>query len=313
MPAYRPLVKVTKPVHKPIQVCPEGSSEALQDCFDTTDWSIFKQAATYNYTTDLQEYSETVTAYITKCIDDVTVTKTITVWANQKPWLTGEVHRLLKARNAAFRAGDEEGLKTARANLSRGIREAKRQYSRRIAHRFSDSRDTWSLWQGIQTITDYKPPPQTCDSTHPPAERAECLLRLLWGTKQHHCTEDSTSSRRPGDDAVTGQRGEIPQQDQCTQSSGSWQHSWACTERLCSGTHWCLHRHFQHLTKSGCCPHMLQSYHHHSSPKEVISSCFNDYRPIALTPILMKCFERLVMHHIKSVPPPLPGPLPVCI
>ena len=78
MPAYRPLVKVTKPVHKQIQ-----------DCFDTTDWNMFKQAATYNNTTDLQEYSETVTAYITKCIDDVTVTKTITVRANQRPWMTG--------------------------------------------------------------------------------------------------------------------------------------------------------------------------------------------------------------------------------
>ncbi len=33
-------------------------------------------------------------------------------------------------------------------------------------------------------------------------------------------------------------------------------------------------------------------------------SCFNDYRPVALTPILMKCFERLVMQHIKSVLPP---------
>ncbi len=35
MPAYRPLVKVIKPTHKQIQVWPEGSSEALQDCFDT--------------------------------------------------------------------------------------------------------------------------------------------------------------------------------------------------------------------------------------------------------------------------------------
>ncbi len=85
MPAYRPLVKAIKPVHKQIQVWPEGSSEALQDCFDTTDWDMFKQAATYNNTTDLQAYSDTVTAYITKCIDDVTVTKTITVQANQKP------------------------------------------------------------------------------------------------------------------------------------------------------------------------------------------------------------------------------------
>ncbi len=221
MPAHRPLVKVIKPIHKQIQVWPEGSSEALQDCFDTTDWNMFKQAATYNNTTDLQEYSETVTAYITKCIDDVTVTKTITVRANQKPWLTGEVYRLLKARNAAFRAGDEEGLRTARANLSRGIREAKRQYSRRIAHRFSDSRDTRSLWQGIQTITDYKPPPQTCDSTIPLLNELNAFFARFEAQKQHHCTEDSTSSRRPDDDTVPAQREEIPQQDQCTQSSGS--------------------------------------------------------------------------------------------
>ena len=27
-----------------------------------------------------------------------------------------------------------------------------------------DSRDSRSLWQGIRTLTDYKLPPQTCDS-----------------------------------------------------------------------------------------------------------------------------------------------------
>ncbi|KAL0150016.1 hypothetical protein M9458_054675, partial [Cirrhinus mrigala] len=35
-------------------------------------------------------------------------------------------------------------------------------------------------------------------------------------------------------------------------------------------------------------------------PKKSPVSCLNDYHPIALTPIMMKCFERLVMHHIKS-------------
>ncbi len=35
-------------------------------------------------------------------------------------------------------------------------------------------------------------------------------------------------------------------------------------------------------------------------PEKSSPSCFNDYRPVALTPIIMKCFERLVMHHIKS-------------
>ncbi len=65
------------------------------------------EAATYNNHTDLQEYTETVTAYIKKCIDDVTVTKTITTRANQKMWMTAEVRGLLKTRDEAFRSGDK--------------------------------------------------------------------------------------------------------------------------------------------------------------------------------------------------------------
>lgn len=86
---------------------------------------MFKQAATYN-TTDLQEDVETLAAYMRKCIDNIKVTKTISARANQKPWLTGEVRRLMRARNNAFRAGDEAGLRTARANLSSSIRKTKR-------------------------------------------------------------------------------------------------------------------------------------------------------------------------------------------
>ena len=39
-------------------------------------------------------------------------------------------------------------------------------------------------------------------------------------------------------------------------------------------------------------------------PKKSSPSCFNDYRPVALTPIIMKCFERLVLSHIKPTLPP---------
>ena len=164
IPAYRPRVKVTKPVQKQVRVWPEGASSALQDCFDTTDWEMFKQAATHNNLTDIQEYTDTVISYISKCIDDVTHTKTIIIRANQKPWLTGDVYRLLGARDNAYRAGDVTGLRTARANLSHGIKKARQEYTHKITSHFKDSRDTRSLWQGIQTITDYKPAPQLCDS-----------------------------------------------------------------------------------------------------------------------------------------------------
>ncbi|KAI5085621.1 gastrula zinc finger protein XlCGF28.1-like, partial [Silurus meridionalis] len=39
-------------------------------------------------------------------------------------------------------------------------------------------------------------------------------------------------------------------------------------------------------------------------PKKSTLSCLNDYHPIALTPIVMKCCERRVMRHIKTQLPP---------
>ncbi len=45
------------------------------------------------------------------------------------------------------------------------------------------------------------------------------------------------------------------------------------------------------------------------APKKSPVSCLNDYRPIALTPIMMKCFERLVMQKIKNSLPNTLDPL----
>ncbi|KAI4904350.1 hypothetical protein NFI96_009650 [Prochilodus magdalenae] len=95
-----------------------GYSDHISDCFEHTDWQMFREAATYSTTTDLEEYTSSVTSYIGKCIDDVTVSKTITTRPNQKPWMTAEVRALLKARDSAFKAGDKAALRKARAKLS---------------------------------------------------------------------------------------------------------------------------------------------------------------------------------------------------
>ena len=84
------LTVLLEPAYRP-RVWSEDSTAALRDCFDTTDWDMFKQAATYNHHTDIQEYIETVTGYITKCIDDVTQNRAITIRANQKPWVNSRI------------------------------------------------------------------------------------------------------------------------------------------------------------------------------------------------------------------------------
>ncbi|KAI5625239.1 hypothetical protein C0J50_15201, partial [Silurus asotus] len=163
IPAYRPLSRCLRPAQKQVRTWPAGSMSALQDCFECTDWDMFREAATNGDFINLEKYTSTVTSYIGKCIDDVTISKTITTRLNQKPWMTAKVRALLKTRDSAFRAGDKTALKTARAKLSRAIREAKRAHGKRIHGHFQDSGDTRRMWQGIQAITNYKTTSPACD------------------------------------------------------------------------------------------------------------------------------------------------------
>ncbi|KAK3530802.1 hypothetical protein QTP70_002836 [Hemibagrus guttatus] len=170
---YRPLVRRSKPVLKQVKTWPAGAISALQDCFECTDWNRFREAATNGNSMNLEVYTTSVTSYIGKCIDDVTVSKTITTRSNQKLWMTAEVRALLKLRDSAFRAGDKEALRTARAKLSRAIKGVKRTHAQRIHGHFQDSGDFWRIWQGIQAITNYKTTPSACDSDTSPPRCAE--------------------------------------------------------------------------------------------------------------------------------------------
>ncbi|KAK3505960.1 hypothetical protein QTP70_018981 [Hemibagrus guttatus] len=111
IPAYRPLVRHSKPVLKQVKTWPSGATSALQDCFECTDWNMFREAATNGNSINMEEYTTSVTRYISKCIDYMTISKTITTCSNQKLWMTLKVHALLKLRVSAFRAGDKTALK----------------------------------------------------------------------------------------------------------------------------------------------------------------------------------------------------------
>ena len=62
--------------------------------------------------------------YLNECAEGVTH-KTGKLFPNQKPWMIKEVCLLLKARDAAFRSGDQEAYSSARSNLRKGISRAK--------------------------------------------------------------------------------------------------------------------------------------------------------------------------------------------
>lgn len=90
--------------------------------------------------------------------------------------MTKEVKTLLKDHNTAFRSGDRALYSTARANLKKGIREAKAAYKRKIEDHFTNN-DPRQVWQGIQHITNYKTSNCTIvNSDTSLAEELDCIF-----------------------------------------------------------------------------------------------------------------------------------------
>ena len=82
---------------------------------------------------------------------------TVRTYPNQKPWITGNIRAELKGRAAAFKVRDSnpEAYKKSCYALRRTTKQEKRQYRAKIESYYTGS-DARLMWQGLQTITDYK-------------------------------------------------------------------------------------------------------------------------------------------------------------
>ncbi|KAL0186167.1 hypothetical protein M9458_017837 [Cirrhinus mrigala] len=252
------------------------------------------------YHTNIDSYTSSVLDYINTTIDSVTTQKQITIYPNQKPWMNKEVRLLLKAHNTAFRSGDAQAYSTSRANLKRGIKKAKHCYKLKLEEHFSNS-DPRRMWQGIQAISDYKPSHSTPTDTnvfflnelndfYARFERDNKETATKIATSTDHSPITLTSSdvynvlsrinarKAAGPDGIPGHVLR------------------ACAEQL-AGVFTDI---FNMSLAQAAVPRCFKTTSivpvlKHSSP-----TCLNDYRPVALTPFIMKCFERLVLTHLKD-------------
>ncbi|CDQ61357.1 unnamed protein product [Oncorhynchus mykiss] len=102
---------------------------------------------------NIDVYADSVSKLITKCIGDVVPTETIKTFPNQKLWIDGSIRAKLKAQTTVFNhskaTGNMTEYKQCSYSLLKAIKHAKRQQSR-VAMQWL------SMWQGLQSITDYK-------------------------------------------------------------------------------------------------------------------------------------------------------------
>ncbi|KAK3508958.1 hypothetical protein QTP70_015369, partial [Hemibagrus guttatus] len=267
--AYGSLVRRSKPVLKLVKTWPEGVISALQDCFECTDWDMFREAAPNGDSINLEEYTTSVTSYISKCIDDVTISKSITTRSNQKLLMIEKVCALLKSRDSAFRAGDKDALRTARAKLSRAIREAK-------CTRPLPEQRFYTQFEAQNDVTARKTIP-------PPEDKVLCLTTA--DVRKSLCRVNPRKAAGP--DKIPGR---VLRE---------------CAEQLADV---CIDI-FNISLSSAVVPTCLKTTTIIPLLKKSPVSCLNDYLPVALTTIIMKCFERLIMRQIKDLLPPSLDPM----
>ena len=303
-PSYQQRIKATRPATKSITVWNEDAIPQLQDCFDSTDWTIFNSLeAPVDPKRALEEYTSSVMDYINFCVNNVTRRRTVRVFPNQKPWMCREVRTLLKARDAAYRSGDAPAYSVARAALRRGIKSAKAKHRQRVEQLFHTHTNPRQVWEGIRAISDYKgtasSPPSSCatlseelnqfyarfdrDNTGqlPLPLPSDAAAPTLSPHEVRLCLKTINPRKAAGPDGVAGR---------VLRNCGD-----QLTEVFTDI--------FNRSLALSHVPPCFKASTIIPVPKKTAVTCLNDYRPVALTPIPAKCLERLVMKHIRGITP----------
>jgi hypothetical protein len=214
-------------------------------------------------------YADSVSKFIRKSIGDVVPTVTIKTFPNQKPWVDGSIRAKLKACTTAFNHGKATGnmaeYKQCSYSLHKAIKQAKCPYRDKVESQFNCS-NTRRMWQGLQTITDYK------KKTSPVAD-----IDILLSDKLNNFFvrfEDNTEPpTRPATKdcglsfSVTDVRKTFKHVNPHNAARLDSNPSYVLIAFF-RPADWCVYGHIQSIPIQVCCPHMLQVGHYCSCSQE---------------------------------------------
>ncbi len=260
---------------------------------------------------DIEAYSDSVTCFIRKCVEDVVPTKTIRIYPNQKPWINSDVRAALSAWTSAFISGNFDDRQQASYDLRKSIKATKRQYKNKVEEQFNTN-NARSMWQGINNMTDCKgnKPATVNIAASLPDE-----LNLFYARFEAHNTAHTESA--PATVAEEASAISISVADVTRSFKRVNIHKAVGPDgipgrvlRACAFQLAGVFIDIFNLSLSlSVVPLCFKKSTIVPIPKKNKITCLNDWRPVALTPIFSKCFEKLIRDYICSVLPASLDPL----
>ncbi len=260
---------------------------------------------------DIEAYSDSVTCFIRKCVEDVVPTKTIRIYPNQKPWINSDVRAALSVLTSAFKSGNFDERKQASYDLRKSIKAAKRQYKNKVEEQFNTN-NARSMWQGINNITDCKgnKPATVNIAASLPDE-----LNLFYARFEAHNpahTESTPAAVAEEASAISISGADVTRSFKRVNIHKAVGPD-GIPGRVLRACAFQLAGDFTDIFNLSLSLSVVPLCFKKSTivpiPKKNKITCLNDWRPIALTPIFSKCFEKLIRDYICSVLPASLDPL----
>jgi hypothetical protein len=280
---------------------------------------VFREAAV-----DIDEYTDTVTSYISFCEQLCVPSKTITIYGNNKPWFRNSIRAKLDAKNEAYKilqsvkskSTEQTDQDTARQHFNQAkyevekeIRQAKSEYRLKIEQQFS-SHNASAVWKGLQTITQYK---QKATISNDDPTLPDKLNHFYARFDRLNTTSmPPTNNSGVCDPPFVVQESDVRKllrRQNVKKASGPDGVSSSVLKQCADQLAPVFTDIFNDSLSQCKVPSCFKSAIIVPVPKKAKAVTLNDYRPVALTSVVMKIFERLVLCHLKSVTDSLMDPL----
>ena len=300
IPKYVQRSRQVKPVTRTVKVWTQASTDRLNACFDLTDWDMFLEEG------DLDQVTDVISSYINFCVESCLETKVIKLYPNNsKPWLSKELRLLFKERHEAISNNNDDKRKQIQKKIDNNIKKEKKAYKNKIEQNFA-KKDSRLVWSNVSTITGYKPKKGTIQTDDEKKLADELNTFYTRFDQQDFRTEQKQSMDRvnmlpsipftttedevrqsfkrlnvrsaPGPDGITSRTLKM------------------CNDSLSSVFTKLFNRSFS----EGNVPNIWKTSTIVPVPKKKTVSQLNDYRPVALTSVPMKCAERLVLKQLRE-------------
>ena len=247
-----------------------------------------------------------MTEYIKFCENVCLPQKTVTHYPNNKSWFNPSLKTQLIAKDQAYRNknADPAAYRRTKLEWNKAIKRAKNDYKAKLESHFNTN-DSQQVWSPINLLTNYKGPKNgiSCSDPSLPNQLNHFYARF----DRDNCTTPKYTLSGEAAPALVIAESDVKKNFsrlKVRKAAGpdglSPRLLKTCAEQL-SGVFANI---FNESLQQRKVPALFKQATIIPVPKKKAISGLNDYRPVALTAVPMKSFERIILKYIKSLLPP---------